>query len=211
MSLADIRRSYDRSALTEENLADAPVALLQRWLDDAIASPEVTDPTAMTLATAETNGQPSARIVLLKGYDNGELVFFTNYASRKGQALTANPRACALFYWPGIERQIRVEGQVSRLPAELSDTYYHSRPLGSRLGAWASPQSQPISRKELEARMVDASRRLGSHPPRPDYWGGYVLVPDAIEFWQGRENRLHDRIVYQRHQPGQWTHQRLAP
>lgn len=211
MSLADIRRSYDRAELNDDNLPDTPVGLLQGWLDDAIAAPEVIDPTAMTLATSDANGQPSARIVLLKGYDNAELVFFTNYGSRKGKALAANPRACALFYWPGIERQIRAEGLVSKLPAEQSDAYYHSRPLGSRLGAWASPQSQPVSRAELEARMADTASRLGSEPPRPDHWGGYMLVPDTIEFWQGRENRLHDRIVYQRHQPGHWSRQRLAP
>lgn len=211
MSLAEIRRSYDRSELAEDPLPDTPIGLIQNWLDDAIASPEVIDPTAMTLATAEAGGQPSARIVLLKGYEHGELVFFTNYLSRKGQALDVNPRACALFYWPGIERQIRVEGQVHKLDGAQSDAYYASRPLGSRLGAWASPQSQPTTREALESRLAETASRLGDNPPRPPHWGGYVLVPDYIEFWQGRENRLHDRIVYQRAASEQWTRQRLAP
>ena len=210
MPVADIRRSYDWSELHENTMADSPVVQLGVWINDAIEA-GATDPTAMTLATAGHDGHPSARIVLLKGYDEKGLVFFTNYTSRKGDEIAGNPNAALLFYWPGLERQIRVEGQITKTSEAESDEYYHSRPLASRLGAWASPQSHPIGRDELDARMAHYSQSLGEHPSRPPFWGGYRLKPDYVEFWQGRACRLHDRLVYTLASEGQWTRTRLAP
>lgn len=210
MSVADIRRSYDWSELSESTLAADPITQLGTWVQEAIVAGLI-DPTAMSLATVDATGRPSVRIVLLKSYDEHGLVFFTNYESRKGRELAANPQASVLFYWPGLERQIRLEGQVSKISAAESDAYYHSRPLASQLGAWASPQSQPISREQLEARMRHYTETLGEHPQRPPFWGGYRLAPDYVEFWQGRASRLHDRFIYTRDRAGHWQHARLAP
>lgn len=210
MTVADIRRSYDWSELHEDTMADDPVAQTGIWIDDAVKAGAI-DPTAMTLATVDRDGRPSARIVLLKGCDAKGLVFFTNYDSRKGQDLADNPNASLLFYWPGLERQIRVEGTISKTPGPESDSYYHSRPLASRISAWASPQSQPISRHDLETRMTRYGESCGEHPQRPPFWGGYRLTPAYFEFWQGRASRLHDRLTYTLDSMGQWTRKRLAP
>ena len=171
------------------------------------------EPNAMTLATASPDGRPSARTVLLKGFDEHGFVFFTNYESRKGRELEANPRAALVIHWAPLERQVLVEGSVGRVSAEESDEYYASRPLGSRLGAWASPQGQEIeSREVLEQRLADVTERFaGGHPPRPPYWGGFRLEPQAIEFWQGRPSRLHDRLRFERAPGGGWVTRRLSP
>lgn len=210
MSVADIRRSYDWSKLDDETASGSPFVQLDTWVNDAIKANAI-DPTAMTLATVDQNGHPSARIVLLKSFSNDGLVFFTNYQSRKGQELAGNPNASLLFYWPGFERQIRVEGTITKTSDTESDSYYQSRPLASRISVWASPQSQPVSRAELDTRMAQYSESMGDQPQRPPFWGGYRLKPRYFEFWQGRASRLHDRLTYTLDSTGQWTRNRLAP
>lgn len=210
MSIADIRQVYQKSVLLENSLASAPLDQFAIWFDEALKA-NVIEPNAMTLATADAEGRPSARIVLLKGIDDRGLVFFTNYQSRKGRELAAQPHASLLFFWPELERQVRLEGTVEKVSAHESDQYYDTRPLGSRIGAWASPQSQPISRDELERRSQEFAESLGQSPDRPPHWGGYRLVPDRVEFWQGRPSRLHDRLVFERNDLGQWQVTRLAP
>lgn len=210
MSVADIRRSYDWSELHESSMAESPIAQLDAWINDAITAGAI-DPTATTLSTVDANNRPSARIVLLKDYNEDGLVFFTNYLSRKGHDLDANPNASLLFYWPGLERQIRVEGPVVKALDSESDAYYRSRPLASRISAWASPQSEAISRDDLDARMARYSESLGESPERPPFWGGYRLKPIYFEFWQGRANRLHDRLAYTLDSSQRWTRSRLAP
>ncbi|MEN4922247.1 pyridoxamine 5'-phosphate oxidase [Achromobacter spanius] len=209
MSVSDLRQSYDKNVLLESQAAASPFEQFHRWFDEALAS-KVPEPNAMTLATVDADGQPSARIVLIKGYDEQGFTFFTNYESRKGLDLQAEPRACLLFFWQPLERQIRIEGVVEKVPAEESDAYYHSRPAGSRIGAWASRQSQPITREELEAREKEFRERFGEQPPRPPHWGGYRLKPTAFEFWQGRPSRLHDRLRYVADGPA-WKIERLSP
>lgn len=210
MSIADIRQTYQKFELLEDSIAADPFTQFGRWFEQALAG-EVTEPTAMTLASATPDGKPSARIVLLKGYDEHGFVFYTNYASRKGHELADNPQASLLFFWPQLERQVRIEGTVAQVSAEESDAYFHSRPLGSRIGAWASQQSQPTTHAELEARTVALTASLGAHPARPAHWGGYRLAPSSMEFWQGRPSRLHDRLVFTRQADGSWTLVRLAP
>jgi pyridoxamine 5'-phosphate oxidase len=210
MSVADIRQNYEKGALLENGLAASPHEQFAVWFEQALRE-QVMEPTAMTLATATPDGKPSARIVLLKGYDAQGFVFFTNYLSRKGRELEENTHASLLFFWPQLERQVRLEGRVEKIDARESDAYYRSRPLGSRIGAWASPQSRPITRQTLESRTAELSAELGDDPPRPDHWGGYRLRPDYAEFWQGRPSRLHDRLTYQRQEDGAWTIVRLAP
>lgn len=210
MSIADIRQTYQKFELLEESVDADPIAQFGRWFEQALAS-EVAEPTAMTLASATREGKPSARIVLLKGYDAQGFVFYTNYASRKGRELAGNPQASLLFFWPQLERQVRIEGAVSEVSAEESDIYFRSRPLGSRIGAWVSQQSQPVTHAELEARTLALSASLGADPARPAHWGGYRLSPSTIEFWQGRPSRLHDRLVFTRQAGGSWMLQRLAP
>lgn len=210
MSIADIRQTYQRFELLEDSIAPDPITQFGLWFEQALES-EVVEPTAMTLASATHEGKPSARIVLLKGYDEHGFVFYTNYASRKGQELTENPQASLLFFWPQLERQVRIEGVVTQVSAEESDAYFHSRPLGSRIGAWVSQQSQPTTHAELEARTAALTTSLGDDPARPAHWGGYRLAPASIEFWQGRPSRLHDRLVYTRQAGGGWVLQRLAP
>lgn len=210
MSLADLRHVYEKSVLLESSLAASPLTQFSLWFDEALNA-NVIEPNAMTLATADAQGRPSARIVLLKGIDDKGLVFFTNYQSRKGCELDAQPHASLVFFWPQLERQVRIEGTVEKVSAQESDEYYESRPLGSRIGAWVSPQSQPISRDELEERIKQLTQSLGQQPARPPNWGGYRLLPDRMEFWQGRPSRLHDRLAYQLDSQGQWQISRLAP
>lgn len=211
MNIADIRTDYKRGALDEEHADADPIAQFRRWWDEALKS-EVPEANAMTLATADASGRPAARTVLLKGFDAEGFVFYTNYDSRKGQDLAANPRASLLFFWRELERQVRIDGRVLRVSAEESDAYYASRPLASRIGAWASPQSQPISGKAwLMAKAAEMGVRHGLNPDRPPHWGGYRVVPEALEFWQGRPSRLHDRLQYTREADGRWTRARLAP
>jgi pyridoxamine 5'-phosphate oxidase len=209
-SLADLRKSYERAALDETSCAADPLQQFSRWLDEAIRA-QLPEPTAMTLATVGADGRPSSRVVLVKGCDARGLVWYTNYDSRKGRELAHQPYAALQFHWVELERVVRVEGLVGRIDAAESDAYYASRPLDSRIGAWASPQSQVIaSRAELVAAAAKYAARYALDPPRPPHWGGYRLVPDRWEFWQGRRSRLHDRIRY-RLDDGRWVRQRLAP
>lgn len=211
MSIADLRRDFRARALSESDVHADPIVQFRQWLDEAIRV-ELLDATAMTLATASPDGAPAARIVLLKEVDATGFVFFTNYDSAKGAELEANPRACLVFFWAALERQVRVTGTVARIDGTRSDAYFASRPLDSQVGAWASPQSRVISgRALLERAMAQATVRFaGSAVPRPAHWGGYAVRPDTIEFWQGRANRLHDRLRYHR-SGAAWTVDRLAP
>lgn len=209
-TLADLRKDYARGSLDETSVDADPIRQFDAWFKQALDA-RLPEPNTMTLATVDARGYPSARIVLIKGVDERGFVFFTNYESRKGLDLAANPHASLLFYWIELERQVRVEGTVVKTNAEESDAYFHSRPLGSRIGTWASEQSRPIeSRALLEAREKSFSERFGENPPRPPHWGGYRLVPDYFEFWQGRPSRLHDRLRYLPDGQG-WKIDRLAP
>ncbi len=216
MNIADLRTDYRRETLDERDVAPDPFRQFGHWLDEAIRG-QLPEPTAMTLATVGEEGRPSARIVLLKGFDSAGFVFFTNYASRKGADLALHPRAALLFHWVELERQVRIEGAVEKVAAAESDAYFASRPRASRLGAWASPQSEAIAdRTVLQQRFTDVERRFaeaGENIPRPPHWGGYRLIPELLEFWQGRPSRLHDRVRYRRVSPqaGSWTVDRLAP
>jgi len=216
LNIADLRTEYRRATLDESDVAPHPLRQFERWFDEAQKA-QIPEPNAMTLATAGADGRPSARIVLLKGFDDRGFVFFTNYASRKGRELAARGDAVLLFFWPELERQVRIEGGVERVDAAESAAYFASRPLGARLGAWASPQSEPIaSRAALEARFAAVESQYavaGDDIPRPPHWGGYRLAPAEIEFWQGRPSRFHDRIRYRRdpRQSGPWIIDRLAP
>ncbi|MGC4154414.1 MAG: pyridoxamine 5'-phosphate oxidase [Propionicimonas sp.] len=208
MDLRNLRTDYDHPDFTET--ADAPLEQFERWMADAVRS-GMSDPHAMTLATVGADGRPSTRIVLLKSVDAAGLVWFTNYRSRKAQELAADPYAAVQFHWPGLDRVVRVEGRVEQTSPAESDEYFATRPLDSRIGAWASPQSEVISsRAVLLANAAAASARYGLKPPRPEHWGGYRLVPDYWEFWQGRKSRLHDRVRY-RLDDGRWVKERLAP
>jgi pyridoxamine 5'-phosphate oxidase len=211
MDMQALRKEYTQRGLSEDELAADPVAQFQAWLD-AAARAGIREPNAMTLATVGPDGRPSARVVLLKGVDAAGFVFFTNYESRKGRELDGGSGAALVFYWPDLERQVRVEGPVARVGPAESDAYFASRPAGSRLGAWASPQSQVIPGREvLEARLAEVTGRLGDEPPRPPHWGGYRVAHEVVEFWQGRPSRLHDRIRYRRGPGGVWLTERLAP
>lgn len=208
--LSDFRKSYELGELDEAEAADGPLALFNRWMDEAIAH-DVSEPTAMTVATVAASGRPSTRVVLLKGCDARGMVWFTNYDSRKGEELAGNPFAALQFHWVEMERVVRIEGRVEKTSAQESDDYFKSRPLDSRLGAWASPQSRVISsRAVLVANAAKAAVEHGLNPERPPHWGGYRLVPDRYEFWQGRRSRLHDRLVFTL-DGGAWRRDRLAP
>ena len=201
------------AALTKHSIDANPIRQFQKWYDEVRANGvSEQDATSMTLATATRDGRPSARIVLLKSFDDRGFVFYTNYQSRKGKELSENPRACLLFYWPQLWRQVRIEGEVEKIPATESEAYFQSRPLGSKLGAWASNQSEVVDRREtLEARFAELQKRFGEDVPRPEHWGGYRLKPNSIEFWQGRDNRLHDRLWYRLEEDGSWLIERLGP
>ena len=210
-SLADLRKNYARGSLTKSAVNPDPILQFTSWMAEALSA-KVPEPNAMTLATAGADGKPSARIVLIKGVDARGFVFFTNYESHKGQDLDANPRAALLFHWIELERQVRIEGRVEKLPDAESDVYFASRPLDSRIGAWASEQSRELSgRAMLVARAAKFAARFGMNPPRPPHWGGYLVIPEVMEFWQGRSSRLHDRIQYSRQPDGAWRIARLAP
>ncbi|MGA0796390.1 MAG: pyridoxamine 5'-phosphate oxidase [Quisquiliibacterium sp.] len=207
--IAGMRKNYDKGELNEVH--DEPLDLFREWFDDALKS-EVPEPNAMTLATVDEHGRPSTRIVLVKGFDERGLVWYTNYRSRKGRQLQGNPHAAIQFHWVELERVVRIEGQVEKVEPDLSDEYYKTRPLASRIGAWASEQSTPVSsRAILVARAAEYGLKYGIDPPRPPHWGGYRLRPDYWEFWQGRPSRLHDRIAFARQADGGWSRARLSP
>ena len=201
------------SALTKASVDPNPIRQFEKWFQELPAADvSAQDAISMTLATATTDGLPGARIVLMKSYDDRGFVFYTNYNSRKGAELTENPRACLLFYWSALWRQVRIEGAVEKVSEEESEQYFHSRPLGSKTGAWASNQSQPIeNRAALENRFQEFDLKFADNVPRPPHWGGYRVIPEVIEFWQGQENRMHDRLRYTLQADGSWLIERLAP
>jgi pyridoxamine 5'-phosphate oxidase len=209
MNIADLRQEYMRAGLSEADAERDPLRQFERWLEEAVKA-GLPLPNAMTLATVAAGGAPSARIVLLKGVDQGGFVFYTNYRSRKARELESRS-ACLVFMWSQLERQVRVDGTAEKVTAAESEAYFASRPLGARHSAWASPQSEVVrDRQALEASMKEMQARYGDAPPRPPHWGGYRVMPRQIEFWQGRADRLHDRLVYSR-EGGGWKIQRLAP
>lgn len=209
-SIADLRKSYERAELSEAASHADPMHQFDQWLQEAIQA-QIPEPNAMTVATVGSDLRPSTRVVLIKGYDERGIVWYTNYGSRKGQELSGNPFAALQFHWVELERVVRIEGRVTRVSAEESDAYFQSRPLDSRIGAWASPQSQVIAGRSV---LVSNAAKYGAqfllHPPRPPHWGGFRLMPERWEFWQGRKSRLHDRLRYELHH-AQWQRERLAP
>jgi pyridoxamine 5'-phosphate oxidase len=209
--VARLRREYARAGLKESDAEGDPVEQFRRWFDEALAA-NLYEPNAMTLTTATPDGRPSARVVLLKGFDERGFVFYTNYEGRKAKELEINPYCALVFYWGELERQVRIEGRASRVPDKESDAYFEGRPRGSQLGAWASEQSRPVrDRGALEDRLRELEAGYeGREVPRPPFWGGYRVEPETIEFWQGRENRLHDRLMYRR-SDGLWRRERLQP
>lgn len=210
-NIADIRKDYQLAALDESHTGDDPLLFFHRWFSEAEGA-QVNEVNAMTLATVDASGKPHARIVLLKGLDDKGFVFFTNYTSLKGQNIDDNPHAALVFFWGELERQVRVEGIIEKVTAEESDAYFNSRPQGSRLGAWASPQSTVIAdRSILYENYIKYDKEFDGNIPRPPHWGGYRLLPAEIEFWQGRSSRMHDRIRFKMNQENTWERSRLAP
>ena len=211
-TLQNLRIEYSSSPINESEVDANPISFFGKWFDEAMAA-EVREPNAMTLATATRDGIPSARIVLLKGADKNGFSFYSNYLSRKGKELAKNPSACLVFFWPELERQVRIEGKILKLSKEESEAYFASRPFGSQLGAVVSPQSQVIANREvLDVAYTAYEQKFeGKKIPKPAHWGGYILQPIAIEFWQGRESRLHDRVKYALMEKGKWKIERLAP
>jgi len=208
--ISQLRKNYSAKELNEADINPDPIIQFGQWFREAMDCKE-TEPNAMALATADAQGKPSCRIVLLKEFNQEGFVFFTNYKSHKGQDLDSNPNAAFTIFWHGLERQVRVEGKVEKVSTADSDEYFSTRPVGSKLGAWASPQSQPIEKAELIQKEKDMETQYaGKEVPRPAHWGGYRVIPEMIEFWQGRPNRLHDRIVYQKKETG-WHIGRIAP
>ena len=211
MSIADLRKSYNLAGLRRADLEANPIRQFQKWLQQAIEA-QLLEPTAMTLATTDKNGRPSSRMVLLKGLDERGFVFYTSYESRKARELEENPNAAIVFYWAELERQARVTGAASRIPRAESEAYFKTRPRGHQLGAWVSAQSEVIARRAvLEDRLKQFEQKYPNAVPLPPFWGGYVLAPVEIEFWQGRPNRLHDRFRYTKRADGNWLIERLAP
>ena len=210
--IQNLRQDYSAAVLTEKEIKQDPIKQFDKWFNEAVAA-EVHEPNAMTLATATTNGHPSARIVLLKGFNNQGFNFYTNYLSRKGKEMAKNPLVSAVFFWPELERQVRIEGTIEKLSREQSEEYFHTRPKASQLGAVASPQSQEIEgRKILEEKMAQLEVEYADKDvPKPSHWGGYIIKPRLIEFWQGRRSRLHDRIVFKKIDNKNWKIVRLAP
>ena len=211
-NIADIRTDYTLAALDEVTADDDPILFFRKWFKEAEAA-QITEVNAMTLATVDATAAPHARIVLLKALDDRGFTFYTNYDSAKGTEMSANPHVALMFFWKELERQVRIEGAIERVSSQESDTYFHSRPVGSRLGAWASPQSQPISdRHILDANYKEYELKFaGKDIPRPEHWGGYRVLPVRIEFWQGRASRMHDRILFSKDGDGEWGKSRLAP
>lgn len=212
ISVADLRKEYTSLGLSETQARPNPYEQFKIWFDQAVAA-QLPEPNAMTIATATLDGKPSARMVLLKNYDERGFVFYTNYQSNKGQQLIENPWGAIVFWWAELERQVRIEGRVEKVSDAESDEYFRSRPIGSQLGAWASNQSQVVESREVLERQLEQLKEgyENKDVPRPPHWGGFRVIPDEIEFWQGRPNRLHDRLLYRRGEDSNWTTQRLSP
>ncbi|WP_050477423.1 pyridoxamine 5'-phosphate oxidase [Herbaspirillum rhizosphaerae] len=211
MSIADLRKDYSRASLSELDVAADPIVQFSTWFDEALKA-EIPEPNAMSIATVGADGKPSSRIVLLKQVDAAGFTWFTNYHSRKGREIAQHPYVALLFHWVELERQVRIEGKIEQVSAGESDAYFSSRPLLSQIGAIASEQSQPVDKREtLETQFATAETKYGTQPVRPEHWGGYRVVPEKMEFWQGRRSRLHDRVIYTRAADGAWTRQRLQP
>ncbi|MCC4229220.1 pyridoxamine 5'-phosphate oxidase [Zunongwangia profunda] len=211
-NLQDYRQSYEKSELLESNISDNPFELFERWFNETEVEGGAGEVNAMTIATIGLNGFPKSRVVLLKSYDSEGFIFYTNFNSEKGKAIAINPNVCLSFFWPSTERQVIIQGVVEKVDDETATEYYHSRPRGSQLGAWASPQSSEIaSREVLENNLAQVELKYKDHEvPKPENWGGYIVKPVNIEFWQGRQNRLHDRIIFNKEE-AQWNSKRLAP